>query len=127
MTFAYGPTSVQLHGIIMPYPLRVQRLNSVGLAADGIVKVRDEGVVESYIDIVIREDHDVIYQVRSFLKETVKLAKLPFTVTPDAGVDLGAGDGVALTVHYWSSDFMESMFAWHQYEYNLMLRRIYPA
>lgn len=127
MTFSYGATSVQVHGIIMPFQLAMQRHNSVGLAANGVVKVRDEGVVESFIDVMIRENHDAMYQIRHFFKETVKLSKLPFTLSPDPGVDLGAGDGVALTVHFWSSDFMESMFAWHQYEYNLRLRRVYPA
>jgi len=124
MTFTYGATSLQVNGIILPYSMQINRYQSLGIASNAAVKIRDEAVSELFIDMVIREGHRKLASIRSFFEDTVKLSKYAFYLLPDSGIDFLGGDGVQISVIYWSSDFIESMPNWHAYEYNLRVRKV---
>jgi hypothetical protein len=127
MIFTKDAVSITVNGIILPLELDIKRYQSVGVATDATAKIRDESMDEIFYRVIIRENGRKMSNIRSFFINTTVLAKYPFSLTPDSGVDLGSQDGTAVTVNYWASDFMETMFAWQHYEYNLVLRRVYSS
>ena len=122
MTFVSGVTTVTLNGAIYPFTYTLDRHQSVGISGDGTARVYDRGPTEQYIGIQLRDDHSNLTNIRSFIETTLVFRKNTFTFTPDSGVDVGNGDGGAVTVRYWGGTFMESQNFYHGYYYDIILR-----
>ena len=125
MIFLKGATSLTVNGIILPLNIDIKRYQNMAVSSDGTAKVRDESMFEMLYRIVLRENHRNLAAIRAFFLITTVLSKYPFYVYPDSGVDLGVQDGAEVQVIYWASDFVETMTSWHNYEYQLLLRRVY--
>lgn len=125
MIFLKDATSLTVNGIILPMNIDINRYQSMAVSSDGAAKVRDESMFEMLYRVILRENHRNLAAIRAFFLTTTVLSKYPFYVYPDSGVDLGVQDGEEVQVIYWASDFVETMPSWHNYEYQLLLRRVY--
>ncbi len=124
MTFTYSSTSIVFKGSLYPFTASYKRFQTAGVSADGqTVAVRDEAIEEVYWKIILHEPHSKISDIRSFLLNTVGIQKYYFTFTPDSGMDLGGGAGVAQYARLWSANFIDTMHAWHQYRFEMILRK----
>ncbi|MCL4305064.1 hypothetical protein KJZ99_04070 [bacterium] len=101
MTLQYSSTTVTLTGRTgarKPLDVQPERLQSVGEYEDGTIEVYDRDVVVWLATFEIRGmSQSKLAELRNFFLHTVKGSKHQFTLTPDSGVDLGAGNGVAVT------------------------------
>ncbi len=122
-TFSYGGTTITLSGILFPINYEGARSQNSGEAEDGTVRVYDRSVKIQYSRFVIKEPHANISALRTFIEDTVKLRLNPFTFTPDAGQNAGAGDGTAITARIWQSNLSEEQYTYHRYRYSIVLRR----
>lgn len=95
-------TTVTLTGRIEPrFPLDIQpdRLQNVGEYEDGTLEVDDREVTVWTVTFEIRGMTQAqLATLRNFFQNIVKGSKEQFTLTPGASVDLGAGNGTAVTV-----------------------------
>ena len=123
MTFQLGATTVTIDAMLFPVERRATRHQTFSTAGDGTRRVYDRGFNDENIKLVIKDDHDNLTNIRTFIEDTVKMRLTPFTLTPDSGVDLGNGDGTGITARYWDSNFIETMVSWHQYRYILQIRK----
>lgn len=124
MTFVYGPTTCTIYGTVYPLDLEFTRKQNFQLYEDGEVTVYDRDQEQKFIVLTIRDDHTNHDNIRDFIITTVNFRETTFTFTPDAGVDAGAGEGTAVNVKYWGSNFIENMIRYQHYEYRILLRRV---
>jgi hypothetical protein len=121
MTFTYGATTITVLGAI--YPLKVdwsQRQNIIKME-DGSVDVYDRSKFQLFYKLVIASAANYT-DVRNFIRTTVSFSKYSFNVTPDAGVDLGAGDGVAVPVRYWGQEYEDEVINKDTHRTEILLR-----
>ena len=123
MTFANNGTSVTFSGIIYPVPYSSRGLQSWGTSKDGTVRVYDGDLNEEFISLLIKDDHSNLADIRSFIQVTAVYRKNTFTFTPDAGHNVGNGDGGAITVRYWEDRFTETQYIYQLYRYEYLLRK----
>lgn len=102
MTLQYSSTTVTLTGRTgarKPLDIQPERLQNVGEYEDGTIEVYDRDVVVWVATFEVRGmNQSQLATLRGFFLNVVKGSKHAFTLTPDSGVDLGAGNGVAITV-----------------------------
>lgn len=122
MTLVYSTTTVTITGSAYPIQYRVKRKQNRQKYENGAAVVYDRDKTESFIVLEIAGTHSEHEAIRDFIHTKTLFAKNAFTFTPDAGVDAGGGDGVAVSVRYWSSNFVESMVQYHSYRYKMLLR-----
>lgn len=123
MQFSKGGTTVTFEGALYPLGYESARHQTAGISEDGTVRVYDGGVLEEYITLEIKDGHDNLTNIRNFINNTVKMRMEAFTFTPDPGMNVGNGDGGAVTVRYWASSFAEKQESYHKYRYTMTLRR----
>ncbi len=123
MTFTKDATTVTFDGALWPLDYESMPHQNTGISEDGTVRVYDRNVTEKFIHLEIKDYHDNINNIRSFIETIIKFKKETFTFTPDSEVDVGNGDGGAITVRYWNSNFIEKQIAYHRYTYIMTLRR----
>ncbi|NUO19943.1 hypothetical protein HUU59_10890 [bacterium] len=101
MTLQYSATTVTLTGRLEPrLPLDIQpeRLQNIGEYEDGTLEVDDRDVTIWVATFYIRGMTQAqLATLRNFFINTVKGSKHEFTLTPGASVDLGVGNGTAVT------------------------------
>lgn len=122
MTFVYSGTTVTVTGAIYPVDRKVTRKQNRLKAENGAAIVYDRDQEQAFIAINLTGTHAEHVDIRNFFIGSVLFQKYAFTLTPDTGVNLGNGDGVAVTARYFSSNFVETMAQYHSYSYQLLLR-----
>ena len=123
MTFSYNGNTVTFDGALFPISYESQRHQNVGVSEDGTALVYDRNVLEEFIHLEIKDDHDNLTNIRNFINTIVKMQLYAFTFTPDSNINVGNGDGGAITVRYWASNFVEKQQIYHRYVYAMTLRR----
>lgn len=121
MTFYDGSTTVTLNGSIYPIEISWAKNQLIGVSADKQIKARTRFGSVKMIKIVLHDGHLNHDNIRDFIINEVVFRKKTFTFTPDSNIDVGQGDGVATTVRFWGSNFVENMVAWHNYRYEMTL------
>jgi len=122
MTLSYSGTTITITGTILPVSRKVTRKQNRLKNEAGAAVVYDRDQEQTQIVLNITGPHTSHAAIRNFIITTILFQKYPFTLTPDIGVNLGNGDGVAVTARYLSSNFAEIMMAYHSYGYQLALR-----
>ncbi|HUX54255.1 MAG TPA: hypothetical protein VMV56_07570 [Williamwhitmania sp.] len=122
MTFVYGATTITFTGALWPFENEIGRHQNFGIAADGTLRVYDRGYDEEFIRLEIMSGHANLTGLRAFIKTTIKFMKTSFTFTPDTNIDVGNGDGGAVTVNLWQTNLIEKQEAYHRYRYFITLR-----
>lgn len=123
-TFVLGGDTVTFTGFIFPFKYTQDHHQNIGVAEDATVRAYDRGVTERFIGIKLNEkDHtNATTNLRTFIITTVTFSKDTFTFTPDAGINVGAGDGNAVTVRYWARSLVENQWAFQKYAFDIVLR-----
>lgn len=123
-TFVLGGTTVTFTGFVFPFIHTYDHHQNIGRAEDGSVKAYDRSVTERFIRINLKEKNhtNATTNLRNFIITTVTFGKLTFTFTPDAGMNVGNGDGGAVTVRWWAGNLVESQWAYQKYAYDILLR-----
>ncbi len=123
-TFVLGGSTITFTGFIFPFVYSQDHHQNAGIAEDGTARVYDRGVTERLIGIKLNEkDHaNATTNLRTFIITTVTFSKLTFTFTPDPGINVGNGDGGAVTVRYWSNKLVENQWAFQKYAFDIVLR-----
>ena len=104
MTFTYSATTITVPGFMLPASIpTLEHKQAKGEFEDGSPFVYDHAVnvylYECQVRCTLAQKRDLF----TFIKNTIQFGKYAFTVTPDALVNLGRGDGNPLTaVRYWS-------------------------
>ena len=101
MTWVRGGTSVSI--TTTGYPLKTdwgQKQNRIRME-NGDVDVYDRGKLEVFYTFTIRLTQSTFAALQTFIRDTLAYRYNTFTLTPDSGVDLGLGDGVAITARNW--------------------------
>jgi hypothetical protein len=122
-TFSKDATTIQITATLYPVQYEGQRSQNFGESEDGTVRVYDRSVKVEYIHLQIKETHTNMSLLRAFIMDTVALRKETFTYTPDPDQNVGNSDGGAITVRFWSSNFIEEQYIYHRYKYTMVLRR----
>jgi len=125
MTLTYNSTSVVLPSPIYAKkpsltPERWQNANECG---DGTVKAYDHDITVYWIELGFRVTYAKLVELRTFVKNTIMFRKLPFTLTPDATFDCGAGAGDAVSgVYLWQDTLPEPYERPGLFECKLLIR-----
>jgi hypothetical protein len=122
MTFQYSTTTVTITGAAYPIQYRVTRKQNLQKYENGAAVVFDRDQRQNFIIIEIAGTHAQHEAIRDFIRTVVLFSKYAFTLTPDAGVDIGNGVDATASVRYWSSNFIETMTQYHSYRYRMVLR-----
>lgn len=122
MTFEYDEITVTVHGSIYPLTWKVTRKQNRLKDQAGAAVVYDRDQQQEFIVINLTGTHSEHAAIRNFIISTVCFQQNTFSVIPDAGVDLGNGEGLEVTARYFSSNFSEIMNQYHSYTYQLILR-----
>lgn len=122
MTFQYEETTVTITGSIYPLSWKVSRKQNRLKDQSGAVATYDRDQHQEFVVINLTGTHSEHAAIRDFIISTVCFQQTPFSVIPDAGVDLGNGEGFEVTARYFSSNFSEVMNQYHSYTYQLILR-----
>lgn len=123
MTFSKSGITVTFNAVLYPANYEGSRHQNFGLSEDGTCRVYDRNVREALIHLIIKDTHTNLEAIREFIMQTVSQRLYTFTFTPDTNHNVGNGDGGALTVRYWASNFMEKQYAYHRYQYEIILRK----
>lgn len=123
-TFVLGGDTVTFTGFIFPFMHSYDHHQNIGVAEDATVRAYDRGVTERFIGIKLNEKNhtNAITNLRTFIITTVTFSKTTFTFTPDPGINVGAGDGSAVTVRWWNSKLVENQWAFQKYAFDFVLR-----
>ena len=122
MTITSGANTVTFDATLYPVNRQVQRHQSYSISGDGTARVKDRAIKNEMFTLLIKDDHDNLSNIRSFIENKVKLRLTAFTLTPDPGVNLGNGDGGAVTVRYWDSNFIETQYTYQRYKYTMQFQ-----
>lgn len=109
-------------GARFPVSVRYKQHQNVGQSESGKITVGLRQVRETFIDINIIADHEIIDDIRNFIFNEAQFIANPFTFTPDPGFNAGNGDGQDIIVRYFDDNFIENQTSYHRYEYKLTLR-----
>jgi len=123
MTFSSGGTTVTFNGALFPANYESKAHQNAGEAEDGTVRVYDRNVLVEFVHLEIKDDHDNLLNIRNFIHNTAEFKLNAFTFTPDSNHNVGNGDGGAITVRYWGSNFIERQYKSQLYKYTMILRR----
>ena len=96
---------------------------TLGVAADGTVKGSKPADYVHFIDFMVRCTEAQLVSLRNFAELYVGIPGDTFTVTPDAGTNLGAGDGVAITARFWGDGLEQPQRAYGIWLVSVQLRR----
>ncbi|HEA19667.1 hypothetical protein LCGC14_1529940 [marine sediment metagenome] len=123
-TFVLGGSTITFTGFIFPFVHTYEHHQNIGVAEDGSVKAYDRSVTERFIGIKLNEKNhtNATTNLRTFIITTVTFTKDTFTFTPDSGMNVGNGDGGAVTVRWWGGSLVESQWAYQKYAYDIILR-----
>ena len=123
-TFVLGGTTVTFTGFVFPFGHTYDHHQNIGTAEDGSIKAYDRSVTERFIRINLKEKNhtNATTNLRNFIITTVTFGKLTFTFTPDAGINVGNGDGGAVTVRWWAGNLVENQWNYQKYAYDIILR-----
>lgn len=123
-TFVLGGSTITFTGFIFPFIHTYSHHQNRDTAEDGTARVYDRGVTERFIGINLNEKNhaNATTNLRTFIITTVTFSKLTFTFTPDAGMNVGNGDGGAVTVRWWNGNLVEHQWAYQKYDYDILLR-----
>lgn len=113
MVFTSGATVVTVNGAQPDANLpAVEAKQTRDVAEDGTAYVYDQTTREWLFEVRLRLTNSQRSALRSFFHSTVQYSKTAFSLTPDAGLDLGKGAGVQLTnVRLWQSGYTERPIA----------------
>lgn len=112
MTLVYGATTVTINTALFPAVVIPSHNDTIGVSEDGQAAGYSFGSTTYTVKLTIRCDATLRTALRSFYTTTVLGRTREFTLTPDTGVDLGAGAGTAITTaRIWDADFQESFEA----------------
>jgi len=123
MTLTKDATIVELPGALFGLEYGIEHYQHTGESEGGDAKVYDHQVNRYIIKASVRISDSQRADLRSFIRDTIVFAKETFTLTPDSGIDLGAGAGNDVTVRYWPSSYKEKAYAPGRYEVSLTFRR----
>jgi hypothetical protein len=123
-TFVLGGSTITFTGFVFPFNYSHEHHQNIGVAEDASVKAYDRSVTERFIGIKLNEkDHtNATTNLRTFIITTVTFSKLTFTFTPDTGINVGNGDGGAVTVRWWSPSLLENQWMFQKYAFDMILR-----
>ena len=125
MLFISGATTVTLNGCQPQTNLpNIEARQTRDVAEDGTVYVYDKTTREWFFELKLRVSNSQRSAVRSFFHTVVQYSKTAFSLTPDAGIDLGKGAGVQLTnVRLWQDGYSERPYpGGSRWEISLLLR-----
>lgn len=128
MIFTYNLTVVTLpaNKFGVPYPEFENHTIQI-VATDGQVTCYQGLYTEIFISVRLKLKEAQRAELRDFFMDTVKWGLLPFTVTPDSGIDIGNGAGVELgDVYYWGKSYAEIPIACGIWEVSFLLRGLVP-
>ena len=123
-TFVLGGSTITFTGFIFPFVHTYSHHQNRDIAEDGTARVYDRGVTERFIGINLNEKNhtNATTNLRTFIITTVTFSLTTFTFTPDAGMNVGNGDGGAVTVRFWGGSLVEHQWAYQKYDYDILLR-----
>lgn len=122
MTWVNGATTVTI--TTAGYPLKTEwttKQNRMKFE-DGSVAVYDRDRWQVFYTFNIRLKNSTHAALRDFIRSTLTYRYNTFTLTPDAGIDLGLGDGVAVTARYWDSNLMEDWSKYNTQDFQVKIR-----
>jgi len=122
MIFTKDTSSVTFKATLFPLVFQTERTQHVNVAESGQMRVYDRGTQAKFIKLQIRDNYTNLLAIRDFINVTCNMMANTFLLSPDTGIDMGNGDGGAMTVRYWDSNFVEIQNFYHQYFYELLLR-----
>lgn len=125
MVFSLGPTVVTINGAQPDANLpAIEAKQTRDVAEDGTAYIYDQTTREWFFELRLRLTNSQRSALRSFFHSTVQYSKTAFSLTPDAGLDLGKGAGVQLTnVRLWQGSYTERPMAGSsRYLVSLVLR-----
>jgi len=123
MTFAYSTTTITITSALFPVGVRLEHYDSAGETEDGQALGYSYGVNAYFVTMRIRCDATLRTSLRDFYKTKVLGRAREFILTPDTGVDLGAGSGTVITTaRIWQADFPENFEAWDLFYVDLVIR-----
>lgn len=122
-SFVKGSITITFRLTILPLSNEYQRFQNVGISGDGTVRIYDRETEEQFVRILFKDIHSNLSAIRSFIRTTVKMRRETFIFTPDANVNVGNGDGGAIIVRYWNSNFIENQVNYQKYNYEMILRK----
>lgn len=106
MKFTYSATEITVPGVSLParnIP-NIVHIQNRQKADDGSVTVYNGDRNEWYWEINLRCTEAQKTAIFSFVIDTILFSTHEFTITPETGVNLGAGAGIAFDCHYWGDD-----------------------
>ncbi len=121
MIWTKSATAITVNGTIYPLPTQWQKKQNVFKFENGSVAVYDRGKLEVFYRLQLAANSNYA-TIRNFIRNTIVFRKYSFTVTPDAGVDLGYGDGVDTPVRYWSDNLDDENIGYGSRRYEIILR-----
>jgi len=125
MTFTKGATSITITRVVYPLEVECHYLDVIGEAEDGGVVAFDHAAKIYKIKFSILADGTLKNSLKSFYEDIVKGRTLPFTIQPDAGVDIGAGAGVTVnSARIWEITFRYRMAAYDFFNIELVIRHL---
>jgi len=122
MIMSKGTYSIEFDVAEYPLTYEMNRFQNKGISEDRQVIIKDLSLLEEFITINVKDFHNHVTEIRNFIIEICKFALNTFTLTPDAGHDLGNGDGGAVTVRYVSSNFIETQYKYQRFKYQFKVR-----
>lgn len=122
MTFKTGAYTLTFTGHLWPFEFEYGRAQNFGIAEDGTLRVYDRGYNEEFIRLEIDDTHANLTGMRIFIKDYLKFMKTAFTFTPESNINVGNGDGGAVTVNLWQTNIIEKQESYHKYRYFIILR-----
>lgn len=121
MTFSKNATSIIVKGAQLPFPRNETPSQNRIIAESGKAYVYTRGWFDLTLQVQIKDSAANIESLRAFLKSYYNTT---FTYTPDAGVNAGNGNGVAVTVRLWGDASLPVNYTSPNYsEMNLTLRK----
>ena len=107
------------------YPLEkiYKNYQSVGISSSGIVKIATYDLEEQYIVLRLKDkDKATAELLREYIRAIAEYSLNTIVITADEWVDLGTGDGLAITVRYWSDNFEEVSNKQEYHEFKFTFR-----
>lgn len=124
MTFASGATTLTINRCHYPVTQSVEHRDTVGETENGTVYAYDFDTDIRIIKMQVSGDETFRAALESFYLTTVNGRTNTFTVTPDSGINLGAGAGAVITARFWDNGIDEVLSAWNLYRMQITIRRV---